>query len=52
MANLARTYRSQGRWRKAEELFLQVIEISKMKLGADYPNTLTSVSNLVEMRKL
>lgn len=28
MANLASAYRNQGQWKKAEELFLQVVEIS------------------------
>jgi hypothetical protein len=46
MANLASTYRNQGRWDAAEELFVQVMETSKTKLGADHPDTLTSMSNL------
>ncbi|KAJ5827894.1 hypothetical protein N7447_004657 [Penicillium robsamsonii] len=58
MANLASTFRNQGRWGKrssslkqgrwkeAEQLFMQVIEISKAKLGADHPHTLSSMANL------
>jgi hypothetical protein len=46
MANLALTYRNQGRWDAAEELELQVIETRKAKLGADHPDTLTSMANL------
>ena len=46
MANLATTYRNQGRWDTAEELGVQVMEMSKKKLGADHPNTLTSMANL------
>jgi hypothetical protein len=46
MANLASTYRNQGRWDAAKELFVQVMETSKKKLGADHPDTLTSMNNL------
>jgi hypothetical protein len=46
MANLASTYRNQGRWDAAEELEVQVIEIRKERLGADHPDTLTSINNL------
>jgi hypothetical protein len=46
MANLASTYRNQGRWEEAEELDVQVMETRKTKLGADHPDTLTSMNNL------
>jgi hypothetical protein len=46
MANLASTYWNQDRWKDAEELFVQVMETSKMKLGSDHPDTLTSMANL------
>ena len=46
MANLALTYRNQGRWDAAEELEVQVMEMSKKKLGVDHPSTLTSMANL------
>ncbi|KAJ5560231.1 kinesin light chain [Penicillium frequentans] len=46
MANLASTYRNQGRWEEAEQLEVQVIKIRKMKLGEDHPDTLTSMANL------
>ncbi|KAK7187734.1 PFS and TPR domain-containing protein [Paraphaeosphaeria sporulosa] len=46
MANLASTYRNQGRWEEAEKLDVQVMETSKTKLGADHPSTLTSMANL------
>src|ERR1044071_8151907 len=36
IANLAATYRIQGRLSEAEELEVQVMEISKTKLGADH----------------
>ncbi|KAF2675928.1 hypothetical protein K458DRAFT_352596 [Lentithecium fluviatile CBS 122367] len=38
MANLASTYRNQGRWDAAEELEVQVMETRKKKLGADHPH--------------
>ncbi|KAF4615876.1 hypothetical protein G7Y89_g15240 [Cudoniella acicularis] len=38
MANLASTYRNQGRWDEAEELEVQVMETRKTKLGADHPD--------------
>jgi hypothetical protein len=40
MANLASTYRKQGRWSEAEKLEVQVMEARKTKLGADHPDTL------------
>ena len=46
MANLASTYRNQGLWKEAEELFVQVIETRKRVLGAEHPDTLTSMNNL------
>jgi hypothetical protein len=46
MANLASTYRNQGRWDDAEKLFVQVMETRKTKLGVDHPDTLTSMNNL------
>ena len=44
--NLALTYQSQGRWREAEELFVQVIDTSLKELGEEHPSTLTSMDNL------
>ena len=49
MANLASTYRNQGRWEEAEMLEVQVVETYKTKLGADHPSTLTSIGNLVSI---
>jgi len=46
MANLASTYRNQGRWKEAEELGVQVMETSKRVLGEEHPDTLTSMGNL------
>lgn len=46
MANLASTYRNQGRWKEAEVLEVQVLEIRKGVLGPEHPHTLISMSNL------
>ena len=46
MANLASTYRNQGRWKEAEELEVRVMETRKRVLGEEYPDTLTSMANL------
>ncbi|KAF1954310.1 kinesin light chain [Byssothecium circinans] len=46
MANLASTYRKQGRWIDAGSLDVQVMETRKTKLGADHPHTLSSMANL------
>ncbi|KAH6668980.1 heterokaryon incompatibility protein-domain-containing protein [Halenospora varia] len=46
MANLASTYRNQGRWKEAEDLFVLVMETSLRVLGQEHPNTLTSMANL------
>ncbi|RHZ61472.1 uncharacterized protein CDV56_109014 [Aspergillus thermomutatus] len=46
MANLASTYRNQGRWNEAEKLGVQVMETSKTVLGAEHPDTLTIMANL------
>ncbi|MDI1492405.1 MAG: hypothetical protein OHK93_003619 [Ramalina farinacea] len=46
MANLASTYRNQGRWKEAEELEVRVMETRKRVLGEEHPDTLTSMANL------
>jgi hypothetical protein len=46
MANLASTYRNQGRWKEAEELEVQVMETREKVLGVEHPSTLTSMANL------
>ena len=46
MANLALTYRNQGRWKEAEELVVWVMGMFKRVLGAEHLNTLTSIANL------
>ena len=46
MAMTGLAYKLRGRWDAAEELFVQVMETRKKKLGADHPDTLTSMANL------
>lgn len=46
MANLALTYRLQGRWKEAQELEVAVLEIRKRVLGEEHPYTLISMNNL------
>ncbi|KAL8759342.1 MAG: hypothetical protein Q9184_003647 [Pyrenodesmia sp. 2 TL-2023] len=43
---VGRTYLDEGRWKKAEELEVQVIETRKRVLGEQHPDTLTSMANL------
>jgi hypothetical protein len=45
-ANLASTYRNQGRWKEAEELEVQVMETSARVPGWEHPSTLTSMNSL------
>ena len=46
MANLASTFQKQGRWREAEELDVQVLEMGKTVFGPEHPNTLIWMANL------
>ena len=46
IANLAATYRNQGRWKEAEELRVRVMEIRKRVLGEEHPSTLNGMKNL------
>ena len=46
MANLASAFWYQGRWKKAEELEVQVMETRKRILGLEHPDTLSSMANL------
>ncbi|RYP65838.1 hypothetical protein DL770_008915 [Monosporascus sp. CRB-9-2] len=45
-STFGRVYYDEGRWKEAEKLEVQVMEIYKTKLGADHPDTLTSMANL------
>ena len=49
MANLASTYRNQGRWKEAEELQAEELDICKRVLGQDHPDTLISMANLAHI---
>jgi tetratricopeptide (TPR) repeat protein len=46
MCNLASTYRNQGRWKEAEELQAQELDICSRALGEKHPDTLISIQNL------
>ncbi|MEQ9367640.1 MAG: tetratricopeptide repeat protein, partial [Coleofasciculus chthonoplastes F3-SA18-01] len=49
--NLAGLYDSQGRYDKAEPLFLQALDLRKRLLGDDHPKTITIRDNLQGMRE-
>jgi tetratricopeptide (TPR) repeat protein len=44
--NCARALQNDGQYKRAEELYMQVIESRRRVLGSKHPNTLTSVSLL------
>jgi len=46
MVQLASTYRFQGRWREAEELQVNVMEVRSKLLGEEHSDTLTAMANL------
>jgi hypothetical protein len=46
MANLAVTYWNKSQLDEAAALEVQVLETRKERLGADHPDTLTSMDNL------
>jgi hypothetical protein len=46
MANLASTYRNQGRWKEAEELQAKEFTMCTRALGPRHPDTLISMGNL------
>ncbi|KAJ0416847.1 hypothetical protein BJY00DRAFT_290686 [Aspergillus carlsbadensis] len=48
MADLALTYIYQGRWKEAEELEVQVMEVRGRVLGPEHPDTLTSIANVAD----
>ena len=45
--NLALIHKKDKQWKKAEKIFLQVIETRKQMHGMDYLDTLSSIANLV-----
>ena len=46
IANLVSTYRNQGRWKEAELLEVQVMEMKKRAVGDEHPDTLRIMGNL------
>ena len=46
MADLASTYKNQGRWNEAEQLEVQVLDMRKKLIGEEHSDTLTSMANL------
>ena len=50
MANLATTCGSQGQWKEAGELNMQVLETRKKGLGLEHSDTLSSMINLAQDR--
>jgi hypothetical protein len=46
MGNLASTYHDQGKFDEAEQLEVQVLDMRKKLLGAEHPDTLSSMGNL------
>jgi hypothetical protein len=51
MANLASTYRKQGRWKEAEELDVKVLEARRRVLGEEHPDTITAIANLAYTKR-
>ena len=45
-SRLGRLYFDEGWWDEAEKLEVEVMETNKTRLGADHPDTLTSMANL------
>jgi len=46
MANLAMTYSKQRRWKEAEELQLDVMEVRRSVFGVEHPDTMTIMVQL------
>jgi hypothetical protein len=51
MANLASTFWNQGRWKEAEELQKQELDMCSRVLGQEHPDTLISMENLAWILK-
>ena len=51
MENLASTYRNQGRWKEAEDLELQVIDGRLKVLGAEHPDTLSTMDSIAMIKQ-
>jgi hypothetical protein len=48
MGNLASTYYNQERWNEAEQLQIQVMDMTKKLLGAEHPDTSRSMRHLAD----
>ncbi|KAE8380695.1 hypothetical protein BDV26DRAFT_279319 [Aspergillus bertholletiae] len=46
IAKVGRCLYSEGRWKEAEELGIQVMQLQKQVLGPEHPDTLASMGNL------
>jgi hypothetical protein len=46
MVNLALRYSNQKRWKEGEELFVQVMVMSRKVLGEEHPTSLKTMDNL------
>ena len=49
--NLAALYYSQGRYTEAEPLYLEALDLFKLLLGDNHPNTKTCRNNLQRLRQ-
>jgi tetratricopeptide (TPR) repeat protein len=49
MHELAILYKEQGRYDKAEPLFLEAVEGRRLKLGDTHPHTIESLNNLIDL---
>jgi tetratricopeptide (TPR) repeat protein len=49
--NLAELYKSQGKYEKAEPLYLQALELDIRLLGDNHPDVATSLNNLANLYK-
>ena len=50
MGNLAITYWNQGRWKEAEQLEVQVMDMRTKLLGPNHPDTVKSMQTLTRFR--
>ena len=49
MNNLAALYDIQGKYKQAEPLYIQALELRKQLLGENHPDTATSLNNLAQL---
>ena len=51
MNNLAVLFKSQGKYEAAEPLYIETLRLRKKVLGAEHPETLSSMNNLAVLFK-